>query len=176
MKSFRLYFEEQKTVDSKVQEFFSKNPNLNSYDDEDLVSKLMELGATRKSAIAKLNKRFNGRFALKEDIERQLQKEVVAELNRKLAIVLQKSDKFRNEDFKKFVDNLSKDLDPIFNEEGLDVVKDYYVINRSGLEDKNENNMKIASDNVEFENVELNIKWTKDDDGFQLINLEVKNK
>ena len=64
----------------------------------------------------------------------------------------------------------------IFNEEGLDVVKDYYVINRSGLKDQNENNMKIASDNVEFENVELNIKWTKDDNGFQLINLEVKNK
>ena len=174
MKTFKLFFEEQKTVDAKVQEFFTNNPNLNDYDDEELVSKLIKLGATRKSAIAKLNKRFNNRFALKEDTERQLQKEVVAELNRKLALVLQKSNKFRNQDFNKFVDNLSKEVDPIFNEEGLDVVKDSYVIYRSGLKDSGENNMKIAADNIEFENVVLNIKWSKDDNGFLLINLEVK--
>ena len=176
MKSFKLYFEEYKTVDSKVQEFFSKNPNLNDYDDEELVSKLIELGASRKSAIVKLNKRFNGRFALKEDTERQLQKEVIAELNRKLAIILQKSDKFRNQDFKIFFKNLSQEVEPVFTEEGFDIVQDPMIITRSGLKNMGEENFKIAADNIEFENIEFNIKWSKDDNGYQVTNLEVKNK
>ena len=48
------------------------------------------------------------------------------------------------------------------------------MIIRSGVKDQGEEDFKIAADNVEFENVKLSIQWTKNEDGYLLKDLKVK--
>ncbi len=176
MSKYIKFLQENKSIDSKIQSFFSKNQNLNDYDDEELISILMKLGATRKFAINKLNKRFYGRFSLKEDKEKQLQDVVIAELNRKLAIVLQKSSSITDSNFKEFYTKLIKRIKPIFSEEGLEIIKDSLFITRSGSTDIGSKELDIAINNIEFENVKLFIKWKNMDDKFYLIDIEVIKK
>jgi hypothetical protein len=174
MKTFKQYINEKITV----KEFFDKNSkaSFNHLDDEEMVQKLInDTKCSRTTAIKQFKQLFGTGFKLNEDTEKQLQKEVVLELNIKLNLILKNSHKHQNEDFKTLFQNVGREILPIFNEEGFDIVNFEHpkMIIRSGVKDQGKEDFKIAADNVEFENCKLHIEWTKNEDGFLLKDLKV---
>lgn len=178
MKSFKQYICEKLTIKQfnadYNKSFFNSMSNKQAVD-----FFIKKTGKSENSAVEFFKDKFNLKeFPLNEDTDHQLQQTIINDLNLSLQTILKNSKNLQDEDFKKFFNKLTEKINPIFSDQGFEVfnLNQPQIIIKSGLKDSGEENFKIAADNIEFENIMLNIKWSKDENGYILINLEVRSK